>query len=84
MTYEVDRRRLHFIAIRTLVRTLHLRQVIKVLMLSIVSFYQGLALASIQFHIRKLTFHGLAAKLGIFLIHRNESDFSAFLKKPGW
>ena len=37
---------------RFLVRTLHIRHVIKVLVLSIASFYQGLALAqaSIPFH----------------------------------
>ena len=56
ITYEIDRWCLQlddvFCLKRFLVRTLHIRHVIKVLVLSIVSFYQGLALAqpSIPFH----------------------------------
>ena len=46
---------------RFLVRTLHIRQVIKVSMSPIVSFYQGLSLAQVSapLHMWKLRFYGV-------------------------
>ena len=54
---------LDFISKRFLVRTIHIKHVIKVLMSSVVSFYQGLALIQVStpFHMWKLRFHVVCA-----------------------
>ena len=68
MTYEIDNWRLQLDRVTLsqkefLVRTIHIRHVIKVLMSSIVSFYQELALVEglNPFHMWKLWFHGVCA-----------------------